>query len=197
MKFFNKLLFLVFVLHTASAMSLSSIYVGAIGGALLTKDLATNSADLNSNLPDGVDIDYKPGYKIGIFSGVDLSAFRIEAELSRLKSEAKEIVVQNNSIPLTGSTTNHILMGNAIAYLPSVISPYIGGGLGYVHINNKINVSSKSNVFGYQLIAGMSFNISMFTMFIDYRYIGTSRADALNKSYSNNTANAGFFIAIA
>ncbi len=192
------LLTLLLVFNNNTLADISDIYIGAIGGALLTKDLTANKNNLTSDIAEGSKINYKPGYKLGLFFGLSLPLIRIELELSKMKSELKPIINPNTSTTLTGSNTNHIIMANTILVLPSIIiSPYAGGGLGYVHINNTFSKNKHDNVFGYQLIAGLSFNLSIFSLFIDYRYIDTSHTDTLKKSYSNHTINAGFYIQIA
>ncbi len=203
MKFFmkSKIIIVCFCLLTANAVHSSSLYFGALGGVLLTKNLATNQANLTNDLPEGLAIEYKPGYRFGAFAGINFTSFRFEAEFSRLQSEAKNVVVNGKNFNIGGNVKVNLGIINAIFEMPGVFAPYAGVGLGYAHVTNSLTTSSNSinpddKVLGYQGILGLSFKFKSFSLFADYRYIITEQVKILNKTYSNHTVNIGFIFQV-
>ncbi|NQY44147.1 MAG: hypothetical protein HRT87_12490 [Legionellales bacterium] len=185
--------------NTFSEISdLADVYIGGLGGVLLTEDLANNNGNLiNNSISGNFKINYNTGYKLGLFLGLALPVSRFEIEVSRMRSVLEPSKDPLTSVTLTGSNTNYLIMANGIFVLPvMLVAPYVGGGVGYVHINNTFSIQSTDNVFGSQLIFGLSFNLGGYGLFIDYRKINTKYTRTLNKKYSNQTINAGLYVRI-
>jgi opacity protein-like surface antigen len=132
--------------------------------------------------------------------------FRSELELSYRQANLNSISVNGvGSASLGGHLTTWGMLANGYYdFLPDdTVSPFLSAGLGMARHSGTIDsvgslgfsaVSASSNVFAYQLGAGLDFNISKQTaLFAAYRYFGTTNPnfDGLKASYGAHEFRAG------
>lgn len=95
-----------------------------------------------------------------------------------LRAEA-EFAARSNSVDevgISGEYNSYAFMANGVFDFPtnSKFQPYVGGGVGMVHVTDS---DVKDQVFGYQFLAGVNYNVTDNGQFvIGYRYLGTNDA---------------------
>ncbi len=116
--------------------------------------------------------------------GYSFGHFELEGELAARRNGVKDLTNPGGG---TGHVWAESLMVNAIYdFLPDrALSPYIGVGAGAAHVNysdvggsSGALINDSDNVFAYQGIVGLRYNISsQWTADIDYRYFATANPD--------------------
>lgn len=125
-----------------------------------------------------VSVDYKDGYGALIAGGYYLTDnVRTEAEFGyhKLNGDTTSISIGGTTVNVDSSQFDQealSFMGNVYYNfsLDSKVSPYIGGGIGLVHQQEK-----SLNAFGYQAMVGLDYKVSNnSTVSAGYRYLGTT-----------------------
>lgn len=128
--------------------------------------------------------EFDNGYNGLVSLGREFGSWALEAEISyrKLDADKRRGKISGNLNPLGGDQTQFSGMFNAYYILmpETDISPYFGVGAGATQISwNNVNrigitpsgIDDSEVVFTYQLIAGVSFDMSeRFSMDLDYRY---------------------------
>ncbi len=93
---------------------------------------------------------------------------------------------------------------NQISSASFPFNPYLGLGVGYANVYNRIDTSffnndfahtHNSGTFAYQGIAGLNYNFDRsISMQLDYRYFGTTHVNVLGARWQNHTLNLGMTI---
>ena len=125
----------------------------------------------------------------------------MELRLVTLSQTGLELSLRSNSLNdrgFEGDYDSYAFMANGIYDFPisSQFKPYIGAGIGLVHLGDG---DLDDQVLGYQLLAGISYNISESTDFVvGYRYLDTEDAKfkddgiIIDASYQTQNIEVGF-----
>ena len=203
------------VLYSALAMLLAGIgtaaaqsfYAGAYGGAGIAHD-----SDTTNSAAPGVPITISSniGYAVGGFAGYDFgSGFRVEGELAYRRNSLDEQSALGTTLQMQGDAATLALMANGVYEFQtggSALMPYIGAGIGMARFSlidagtvGSTPEDNDDNVFAYQLIAGIGYELSpTLTLFADYRLFGTadpeftdSSGDVIKTAYLGSTILVG------
>jgi opacity protein-like surface antigen len=186
---------------TGTAFDDSAWYVsGYLGGTLLD--------DSKINIPGTgggqFDVEYDFGYNIGGTVGYEFQMYRAELELAYKTASVKNAIGTAGRVNADGDVSSTALMLNGIIDFKSAssLTPYLGLGLGFasVEVNDfrvetaTETVSDKSGVGAWQIIAGLSVDLSdkVLLDFI-YKYFRTADATIGNADvgYGSNNFSAG------
>lgn len=122
----------------------------------------------------GSDLTFDPGYAYGAVLGYDAgNRFRLEGALTYRGNTLDSL----GGVPQGGKISSTSAMVNSYYDFMSGGSwtPYLGGGVGIVRVEFDGATDAKDWVAGYQLIAGLGFNLSTNTVWtVDYRYFGVN-----------------------
>lgn len=148
---------------------------------------------------------YHSGFDTGGNIGFKSNPMRYEGELTYLDANLKKFNVNGvNQTGIRGYSDAVLAMANIYydfnGIAPS-LQPFLGGGIGYGWVNAKLNstgpfsiiqYTGSNNVFTYQATAGLTYNLAKnYALNLGYRYIATTNADQLGKSFQANLANLG------
>jgi opacity protein-like surface antigen len=181
-------------------------YVGMSLGISKTNRIHNNALPIFAKDPAlpaaGIfDVNFKTHSNAGLRVGYEQQAIRTEFEAATFYSGYKTI--QSNQTPInfsSGRTKAISALLNVyydVKQLNSEVYPFVGLGAGMAIIKNRLflpdvtaSISDKKCV--YQGITGLMFNIVPKTsMSVDYRYFGTQRLKAFNKTLKNQSINLG------
>lgn len=177
-----------------------SWYIEADGGAVFMDDLNfdLNHASTPFGLPLGARVatlDTKTGFEAGGIFGYDFGGFRLEAEASYRRANARDMVVNSGqgfypAAPATGRASALSFMVNGLIDLGPDDGPQVfaGGGVGYSHA--QINAASSPDPstdfaingaddgFAWQLLAGFRYPLSDHVdIGLKYRYFNQDSVD--------------------
>lgn len=155
--------------------------------------------DADNTSPGFADIntDFKPGFGTGGALGYDWGNFRTEFEIAYRKNTIDELQTLGTPVPSTGNFS-------ALSYLlnvfydfenSSLITPYIGAGLGFATINANnivgtgvINTDDDDTEFAFKLSLGAAYRLTPeIDLQADYSYFGTS-----DPEFNNSVTGADF-----
>lgn len=151
-------------------------------------------------------VEFDPGIQIGGSGGYDFGFLRIEGELAYRQGEMSSITEQISNVKyanVDGRVGAYSVMFNVFLDLrnPSVVTPYIGGGIGFATLylddtfgtetntgyRERLYRSDQDTVFAYQAGAGLEIALTkMLSLDIGYRYFGTAKGN-FNKSSFTTT----------
>lgn len=192
---------LLIAVSTTSAIADSGPYISASGGLSIFHDNDVEFPGVTGN----ANIGYKTGYGFNAAAGYKLNDFRLEAEFGYRKADIKYIThpFYGDLYPnVNGTQTVMSYMLNGYydidLGLPSVTF-LLGAGLGMLNgevENHDVGTKADDNVLGYQITAGLSYNINR-NVSIDlyYRFQGASypfeMAAGSKVSYGSSNINGG------
>jgi len=202
---------LVFITTSAHAADKGMYFSGNLGLSLVP--------ELDQNIvgfPTFSSLNLDPGFVFGGALGYDFGAFRAEGEIAYRTNDTDDgTTVGFGTGPVDGDISAISFMANGYYDIHSANSPlvpYVGVGLGFAIIDADITapnisplpiVDDSANVFAYQFMAGLGYNIDpTTTLTADYRYFLTSNpefscgpalvcAADLESDYSNHSFNIG------
>ena len=183
----------ILVASTTSALA-AGPYMGAGGGMTIIHD-----SDLaNPGLPT-VSAEYDKGYAFNVNGGYNFDGFRLEGEFGYKHANVNSISGPGGTFNISGGDATFMsYMANGYYDIKAepAITPFIGAGLGL--INGELNDNghkADDTVFGYQLIAGIGFNINKnVTIDISYRFQGAAsdlNVEGTDVSYKSSNLMAG------
>jgi opacity protein-like surface antigen len=150
------------------------------------------------------DLEYDPGYFVGLAFGNHVNNMRFEAEIGYQKNKADSLSLNLGGTTYTGDITsdNEIRLSTLLFNLyydfknSSRFTPYVSAGLGLGNI--KLDGASKSDAVGeYQLGAGVAFQISeKVALDLKGRYLGATEAEFEDVTLDFSTINAIFDVRI-
>lgn len=192
----------LFVTAIQAATPIDGWYGSAFGGySYFESNVATRVGGLFRNVPK-----YQDGWHAGGRFGYQSNPMRYEIEYTFTKGDAYKFLVAG--IPqagVTGDTSASFGMLNVYYDFPDgvpAIAPFIGGGIGYAHVEAKLNSTGPGaitrfkqtdNVFAYQGTVGATYNFAEnYAVNLAYRYAATDRASTLGKRFQVNMATVGF-----
>lgn len=163
------------------------VYVDGFGGYEFMENIQSR---------DHVKFKAKNGYMAGAAIGFNCDdVVRVEAELAYRNHGVRDIKANGASLndvkvdgkPVTNRMKNETFTVMANVYhdfdLDCLVTPYIGGGIGYAHnrftpvSTRNVDVTAKKNELAYQGIAGVSYRLpelsSKASVGIEYRYFAT------------------------
>lgn len=158
--------------------------------------------------------DYKVGWDVGVNLGYKSGPVRYEGELLYIRANIENIRANTVAQGGVGGDTDALGVMLNIIYsfddLGSPVQPYLGGGIGYAHLNANITTAGPAtpvapgvlatglvfngsdNEFGYQGMAGLNYNIdNNAAITVGYRYFGTTSSNTLGKRFEAHTGNIG------
>jgi opacity protein-like surface antigen len=154
-----------------AAQSLQDPYGFVFGGATFE-----GTADFDGSIggaQQSVETDFETGYQFGVGVGATLAPnIRAEIELSFSEQDADDVFFSGNGpaaeINVDGGLRTTALFANGFYDFETSgpITPYIGAGLGVAYVEQDlvygpgVRVSDDDTVFGVQLIAGASYDLS-------------------------------------
>jgi opacity protein-like surface antigen len=161
-------------------------YIGAEGGLSWLLNTTVNTAGTQfANVP----ITTQTGWAAGGVIGYDFIGPRVELEGVYRQNQVNSVTgagpmgagFYSSNISQLG-----ILVNGYYDFLPdSIITPYIGAGLGIGFVDGTGSLSS--TVFAFQGIVGASWHIdNNFRLNLDGRYYGTSNPSVNGNAWSNN-----------
>jgi len=198
---------LVVLLAGGGTAAAQSFYAGAYGGVGIPHD-----SDTSVSSAPGVPITTSGdiGYAVGVFTGYEFgNGFRAEGELAYRRNGLDEQSAFGVALPMEGDSSTLALMANGIyefQFGTSPFAPYVGAGVGFARFSvidaaivGNPPESHDDNVFAYQLIAGIGYELSpAWTLFADYRLFGTANpqftnsvGDQIETEYLDSTVLVG------
>jgi opacity protein-like surface antigen len=171
-------------------------YFSVFLGASMPSDTTVSSYDYFFNAAFSDKVSFDPGVYTGLTAGYDFGFVRLEGELSYRYNEIKSVTDQLNGFTfnsVNGNIGAFATMFNVFLDLhnSSPVTPYLGGGLGFVNLNlsdttgNGLLLYGNGNttVFAYQVGGGVDIALSRnLSLDVGYRYFMTD--DATFDSYS-------------
>lgn len=156
------------VVLTAGTSWAANPYLGVAGGVSVFHD----SDSKISGLPPIV-MEYDSGFGFSGSLGYRFDNGRIEGEFGYRKADVSKLSALGTSVNITGvDATVKSYMINGFYDMPTdtIIKPYLGGGIGLMNYELNDNGSKNdADSFGYQLIAGLGFELSK-TVTLDFSY---------------------------
>jgi len=180
----------VLLASTTSALA-AGPYIGAAGGMTIFHD-----SDLKNAAGTTATVSYDKGFGFNVSGGYNFDGFRCEGEFGYKKADVDTVGIVSIS---GGDATFMSYMVNGyydIKTTEPAITPYIGAGLGL--INGELNDNGQKaddNVFGYQVVAGIGFNVNKnVAIDLSYRFQGAAsdlKVEGSELSYTSSNLMAG------
>lgn len=201
----------ILVLGLASTGLLGTVSFAAVSpyasvqvGATLLND---SSNDYN-NFPLSFDLEYDPGFNVGLAGGVDFGMARVEAELAYRQNDVDSLKAFGTSFSTGGDVSAWSLMVNGFWDIEtsSPVTPYLGGGIGVATVSmNDVTgdgspfVDDDDTVLAYQFGVGAAFDLnSLLALDVGYRYFATLDpeftdvdGDTFESEYGSHNINLG------
>jgi opacity protein-like surface antigen len=182
---------------TVAATPINGWYTSLFGGY--------NYLPNNINTALRTNADYHAGFDAGGSIGYKSNPMRYEGELTYLDANLNKFKISGVDQTGVGGHSEAVLAMANIYYdfkgISAPIQPFIGGGIGYAWVNAKLYgtgplastaYTGSNNIFAYQATAGLTYNFAEnYALNLGYRYVATTNADNLGKSFQANLANLG------
>lgn len=172
----NFLLFLpvLLTLAVAAPQARAQLYAGAYGGL----DIGHDGDATLSGAPGIYTMDI--GFGFGVFAGGYVGeTMRVEGEIGFRSNDLSSFA--GGAIP--GDVSSLAFMGNAYFDIPaqSVLTPYVGAGIGIVDVEMSGFQNGKDTVFAGQVMAGAAIATSPnVSLTFEYRLFGTDEPNIGN-----------------
>lgn len=168
-------------------------YVGVAGGVSIFHDSDISESGIDATA------EYDTGYGLNLSAGYNFDPVRVEFEFGYKKADVDKFKAFGFSESVNDSDLA-VMSYMANAYYDfktnSTVTPYVGAGLGMINGEfSSPGYDSDDTVFGYQLIAGVGFNVNK-NLIIDlsYRFQGAAEdfsIDGTDVSYMSSSIMAG------
>lgn len=143
---------------------------------------------------------YKGGFDAGGALGYQGGPIRYEAEISYIRAATKSFNFEGlPAEDVRGNANATTYMANVIYNFfhgKSLLTPFIGVGLGFAHINATLNssntprFSATRNKLSYQGLAGLRLEVTdSVAVGAHYRYFTTTHAEKFGRRFQAHTAN--------
>lgn len=185
---------MLFVFAFSISVASAQMYISGNLGAVVVND-----SDLQDEFGNSGELTYDTGF--GLLAALGHSygtGMRTEVELGYRFNDMDDLNTSGLNFDANGDVTSLSLMANAFYdfYVNGPITPFIGGGIGVANIEADADNSGSEDdtVFGYQLAAGGSFDMTESVKFdLQYRFFGTSdpEFDGLEAEYYSHNFFAG------
>lgn len=164
----------------------AQFYLGAQGGLSIQDE-----GDAREDNVEG-DIDFSEGFAVGALGGYrfglnDNLSLDVEAEVTYRDNDVDDVTVSGVDLDADGDLTSFAFMANGWLnwHVGSGFSPYIGGGVGVLHVELEdlnivgINLDDDSDtVVAGQLGAGVAYAVTEnVELSLDYRFLIADDAD--------------------
>lgn len=188
---------LIFIFSVPADCKELTTYMSCNAGVALLED-----ADMTDSTLPGTraNLEYDPGYFIGLAFGNHVNKIRFEAEFGYQKNKVDSLNLNGSNFTVTSD--NEIRLSTLLFNLyydfknSSAFTPYLSAGLGLG--NMKIDGVSKSDaVAEYQFGAGVAYQISeRIALDLKGRYLATTDAEFESLNLDFSTINAIFDVRI-
>lgn len=177
------------VLLAASQAFAAGAYVGGFAGPTITHD-----GDITVTGVGTATLQYDVGPAVGAVGGYNFDGVRVEGEMSYRHADINRVSGPAGSVLLSGvdiSLWSFMTNGYYDFKNSSSITPFVGGGLGFVHGSlNDNGYKFDDTVFGYQFTAGAAFALNKhINLDVSYRLQGTSDFETLDGKISYLSSN--------
>jgi len=184
----------VLLLASTSSVLAAGPYIGAAGGVSIIHD-----SDVNYPGDPTVTVSYKTGYALNLSAGYNFDGARVEGEFGYKKADIDKASALGTSVNIDGSDAtimSYMVNGYYDIKTGSAVTPYIGAGLGMINGEMNDNGYKKDDtVLGYQIIAGVGFNVNKnVAIDISYRFQGAAadfNIDGSDVSYMSSNLLGG------
>jgi len=151
-------LFVVTIAAFAATAHANGPYLGVHGGAAFLNDF-----DINDNSTR-----FDPGFNLGGTAGYAFARARVEGELTYRRNNADSITSAGIKLPAEGNVTSLTMMANGFYDIltDTPLTPYVGGGLGLVHISfNDVKapgagITGNGNHLATQFALGVAYKVN-------------------------------------
>jgi opacity protein-like surface antigen len=187
MKFRALLVGLLLMVSATPALA-AGPYVGAAGGVSVVHDSDISDLGLSGTAK------YDTGYGFNVNAGYNFDPVRVEFEFGYKNADVDRVELLGLSVPITSSdltVMSYMVNGYYDLKINSPVTPYFGAGIGV--INGELD-NDDDTVFGYQLIAGVAFNVNKnVAIDLSYRFQGSSdfSMGGTDVSYMSSNIMAG------
>ncbi len=174
-------LVVLFILVPSICLADDGLYLGVNTGATVIE-----ATSLTGNF-NPIELDFSPGYLLGINAGYQMVKGRVEIAYSFRSAEIESSELLGNEFDPGGEFLSHSVMVNSIAEYNrrQRLQPYLLVGAGYalVELNEDLNVGidivdNNDTVFAYQVGTGVGISLSRSIMLdIGYRYFTTGEIE--------------------
>lgn len=134
-------------------------YVGAAGGLSFFHD-----SDVNSPGNPTATASYDTGFGFNLNGGYNFDGLRLEGEFGYKNADLDEVFAPGLAgvfINSDATIMSYMLNGIYDIKIQAPVTPYIGAGLGFINGEFNFNgTKADDTVFGYQLIAGVGYNLN-------------------------------------
>lgn len=158
---------MVLVVSASTAMA-ANPYLGVAGGVSIFHD-----SDMKSpGFPTFVG-EYDSGFGLSVSVGTRFENGRFEGEFGYRKADLSKLSALGTSANVTGvdaTVKSYMINGFYDMHTDTIIKPYLGAGIGVLNYElNDNGYKNDDNSFGYQLIAGLGFELNK-TVTLDFSY---------------------------
>lgn len=180
---------------SASTAMAAGPYVGASGGVSIFHD-----QDIRYSSGSTSTAEFKTGYGFNASAGYNFDPVRVEFEFGYKQADVDNFSSGSGLTPGSGSDATFIsYMANAYYDFKnsSQITPYVGAGIGALNGEFRDpDFKSDDTVFGYQLIAGVAYNVTQnVALDLSYRFQSAASdfkiATGTEVSYMSSNVVAG------
>jgi opacity protein-like surface antigen len=196
-------------------------YVGGMVGARYLEDQFSEAVSSNQlrQFDAAFDWNAAAGGAIGYRMPVrphDMGQLRFEVDFLTSKNNVKRLILNGADVTSNNEVSGHSFMFNTaidFIHVSEAITPYIGGGIGFMHVredlqSGTINVVDSNEVFAWQGMAGIAVQLwEHVEWFTEWRYlggskpkftstgpVGTTQRIELRSEYNSHSVMTGFRI---
>jgi outer membrane immunogenic protein len=188
------LLAAVLIAASASSAAAADAYFGLSAGVSIFDDTDFRIPAIGKGTAS-----YDTGYGLNLSGGYSFDRFRVEGEIGYKAAEMKKLSIAGQKVDITDTDLTVLsLMINGYYDLKNStpFTPFIGAGIGpVVGIIDSQGENYHDTVFGYQAMAGVSYNIADgYYVDLSYRFHGIAgdlSVDGMKGSYHSNNVLVG------
>ncbi|TQV73340.1 outer membrane protein [Denitrobaculum tricleocarpae] len=164
----------------------AQFYLGAQGGVSIQDDSDADEDGISGELgySEGFALGALGGYRFGLNDSVSLD---IEGEVTYRDNDVDDLTIEGVDFDADGDLTSFAFMANGWLnwHVGSGFSPYVGGGVGVLHVEledldvSGVNIADDSDtVLAGQLGAGVAYAVTEnVELSLDYRFLIADDAD--------------------
>lgn len=178
-------------------LSFSYFSIGASIGSVANNHLADANKGEFNNIQAGTSVNYASNYNYSVTAGYTFLFTKVDIEYMYYYANAKNVGNWfGTKTPISGNISSHAFIVNGHLFMPTIIKPYCGFGVGIININKQTGNYQKKTGFMYQGILGIAFGVRGYELFFDYKYSRTVSDNIFNTYYRLHSFNLGITVRI-